>query len=49
MLKIDGLALGRCKVVGLMKEQGLVSKQSQLHKYKVPTVKFQYAQPEVRC
>jgi putative transposase len=38
MLKDEGLTLGRCKVAGLMKEQGLVSKQPGPHKYKVATV-----------
>lgn len=38
MLKDEGLTLGRYKVAGLMKEQGLVSKQPGPHKYKVATV-----------
>ena len=38
MSKDEGLTLGRCKVAGLMKKQGLVSKQPGPHKYKVANV-----------
>ena len=38
MLKDEGLTLGRRKVAGLIKEQGLVSKQPGPHKYQVATV-----------